>query len=118
LSAEVESIYTEVRRLLAEGVATAGMTSDERHAFVVRSFHGGLNGIQFAALTLLSADDDGIVDPPSVGDFFQRTSMILALSFKYGLIERRCKRNEAGPYYLTVKARDSVRAAAAIGETP
>ena len=93
-----------VRRLVAEGVNTGKMTSDERHDFVVRTFPGGLSGLEFAALTLLSADDDEMVDPPSVGDFFQRTGMILRL-WMDGLIERRCRRDEVGPYYLAAKGR-------------
>ena len=50
-----------VRRLVDEGVNTRKMTSNERHDYVVRTFPGGLNGLQFAALTLLSADDDEVV---------------------------------------------------------
>jgi len=98
-------VEREVRRLLAEGKTTAHMTRDERHDFVVREFPGGLNGIQFAALTLVSAGDDEIVDPPSLADWWKRQSLILGLWVREGLIERRCRRDEAGPYYLTAKAR-------------
>ena len=94
----------ELERLLAGGKTTAHMTRDERHDFVVREFPGGLTGAQFAALTLVSAGDEGIVDPPSVVDYFQRQSLILGLWFCEGLIERRCRRDETGPYYLTRKA--------------
>ena len=100
-----------VRRLVDEGVNTRKMTSNERHDYVVRTFPGGLNGLQFAALTLLSADDDEVVDPPSVGDFFQKQSLILRLCLD-GLIERRCRRDEAGPYYLAAKGRAQLERAA------
>lgn len=98
-------VEREVRRLLAEGKTTAHMTRDERHDFVLREFPAGLNGIQFAALTLVSAGDDDVVDPPSLADFWKRHSLILSLWMREGLIERRCRRDEAGPYYLTAKAR-------------
>ena len=97
-------VERQVRRLVAEGKTTAHMTRDERHDWVVREFPGGLNGVQFAALTVVSADDDGIVDPPSLADWFKRESMILGLWMRESLIERRCRRDEAGPYYLTPKA--------------
>jgi hypothetical protein len=93
-----------VRRLVAEGVNTGKMTRDERHDYVVRTFPGGLNGLQFAALTLLSADDYEVVDPPSVSEWFQKQSQIMRLWLD-GLIERRCRRDEAGPYYLAAKGR-------------
>jgi hypothetical protein len=64
----------------------------------------GITSVQFAALTLLSAGEDGVVDPPSVGDFFQRQSLIFSLWIVEGLIERKCKRDEAGPYYLTKRS--------------
>lgn len=98
------SIEQYVRQLLAEGKTTANMTRDERHDWVVSEYPSGLNGIQFAALTLLSAGEDGIVDPPSVADGFKRQSMLLSLSWPEGLIERRCRRDEAGTYFLTPKA--------------
>ena len=98
-------VEREVRRLVAEGKTTAHMTGDERHDWVVREFPVGLNGVQFAALTVVSAGDDGIVDPPAVADWFKRQSLILGLWMREGLIERRCRRDEAGPYYLTTKAR-------------
>ncbi len=94
----------EVRRLVAEGVNTGKMTRDERHDYVVRTFPDGLNGLQFAALTLLSADDEEVVDPPSVGDWFQNQGLIMRLWLD-GLIARRCRRDEAGPYYLAAKGR-------------
>ena len=93
-----------VRRLVAEGVNTGKMTRDERHDYVVRTFPDGLNGLQFAALTLLSADNDEVVDPPSVDDWFQKQSLIMRLWLD-GLIERRCRRDEVGPYYLASKGR-------------
>lgn len=103
-AAGASPVEREVRRLLAEGKTTAHMTRDERHAWVVRWFPCGLNGVQFAALTLVSAGDDEIVDPPSLADWLKRESMILGLWMLEGLIERRCRRDEAGPYYLTPKA--------------
>lgn len=99
------AVLCEVRRLLAAGTTTAHMTRDERHDLVVREFPGGLNRVQFAALTLVSAGEDEIVDPPSLADWWKRQSMILGLWMCDGLIERRCRRDESGPYYLTAKAR-------------
>lgn len=97
-------IKAELQRLISNQKTTAHMSSDERHEFVVREFPDGLTSVQFAALTLLSAGDDGVVDPPSVGDFFQRQSLIFSLWIVEGLIERKCKRDEAGPYYLTKRS--------------
>jgi hypothetical protein len=97
-------IKAELQRLISNQKTTAHMSSDERHEFVVREFPDGLTSVQFAALTLLSAGEDGVVDPPSVGDFFQRQSLIFSLWIVEGLIERKCKRDEAGPYYLTKRS--------------
>ena len=97
-----------LKYLIVDGVRTGKMTPDERHAYVVRAFPGSLTGLEFAALTLLSADDNEVVDPPSVGDWFQRQSCILRLSLG-GLIERRCKRDEIGPYYLSETGREFLK---------
>ena len=104
--------------MLDEGKTTGHMTRDERHDFVVREFPVGLSGEQFAALTLVSAGEDGIVDPPSLSDWFKRESLILSLWMREGLIERRCKRDEAGPYYLTKKARDYLKSLNTTAEQP
>lgn len=53
----------------------------------------------------MGAGEDEIVDPPSLADWWKRQSMILGLWMRDGLIERRCRRDESGPYYLTAKAR-------------
>ena len=53
----------------------------------------------------MGAGEDEIVDPPSLADWWKRQSMILVLWMRDGLIERRCRRDESGPYYLTAKAR-------------
>lgn len=97
-------VRAEVSRLIAAGFDTGGMSGDGRHRFVVGFFPGGMSGVQFAAATIMSADAEGVVDPPSVEDFFKRHSLILRLSLD-GLIARRCKMHERGPYYLTSKAR-------------
>ena len=97
-------IKAELQRLISNQKTTAHMSSDERHEFVVREFPDGLTSVQFAAVTLRSAGDDGVVGPPSVGDFFQRQSLIFSLWIVEGLIERKCKRDEAGPYYLTKRS--------------
>lgn len=84
------------------------MTPDERHADIVRRYPDGLTPQQFRDETLASADDDGKLHPPSAGDFFSRTSLLLGMWFD-GLIERRCRHDESGPWFIT----DRGRAAAA-----
>ena len=98
------AVLCEVRRLLAAGKTTAHMTRDERHDLVVREFPGGLNGVQFAALTLVSAGEDEIVDPPSLADWWKRQSMILGLWMRDGLIEQYGPRDQILQKYTTVPA--------------
>jgi hypothetical protein len=84
------------------------MTQDERHADVVARFPGGLTPIQFRMLTLESADADGKLDPPSLADWFAAQSILMGL-WMDGLIERRCRRNESGPWFITEKGKAALR---------
>lgn len=78
------------------------MTPEQRHEDVVRRFPGGLSPRQFRALALESADEDGKLDPPSLADWFATQSLLLGMFFD-GLIEKRCRRDEAGPWFITEK---------------
>jgi hypothetical protein len=92
-------------------------TPDERHADVVSRYPGGLTPEQFRHEALASADDDGKLDPPALADWFKAQSLLLGMWME-GLIGRRCKRNESGPYYITDKGRAARRAAASSPPTP
>lgn len=89
------------------------MSPQERHEDVMRRYPSGLTPAQFRHETLASADSDGQLDPPALSDWFVTQSLLLRM-WMDGLITRRCKRNEAGPYYIT----DAGRAAIAKEQTP
>jgi hypothetical protein len=76
------------------------MTPQERHEDVVRRYPGGLTPAQFRDETLASADEDGKLDPPALADWFKQQSLLMKM-WMDGLIERRCRRDEAGPWYLS-----------------
>ena len=84
------------------------MMPQERHEDVVRRYPGGLNGIQFRHETLASADENGILDPPALADWFKQQSMLLGMSWD-GLIERTGPEKRAyeksGPWRITEKGR-------------
>ena len=82
------------------------MTPDERHADVVRRYPGGLTPAQFRHEALVSADADGKLDPPAIADWFKQQSLLLGMWME-GLIERRCRRDESGPWFITDKGRDA-----------
>lgn len=84
-----------------------------RHADIVLRYPGGLTPAQFRHETLASADEDGKLDPPSIADQFAQWSLLLGM-WTDGLICRRCRRDEAGPWFIT----ENGRAAAEIGRDP
>jgi len=86
------------------------MTPDERHADVVRRYPGGLTPAQFRHEALMSADEDGKIDPPSLSDWFAAQSLLMGMFFD-GQINKRCRRNEAGPWFITEKGRAAIAAA-------
>lgn len=75
------------------------MTADERHADVVSRYPGGLTRAQFEHETIASADEDGKLDPPALADWFRQQSLLMGMWFD-GRIERRCRRDEVGPWFL------------------
>lgn len=80
------------------------MTPDERHADVVRRYPGGLTPAQFRHEALASADEDGKLDPPSIADWFRQQSLLIGM-WMDGLIERRCRPDESGPWFITDRGR-------------
>jgi hypothetical protein len=80
------------------------MTPDKRHEDVVRRYPGGLTPAQFRHEALASADEDGKLDPPAIADWFKGQGLLIGM-WMDGLIERRCRRDEAGPWFITPKGR-------------
>lgn len=80
------------------------MTPQQRHEDVVRRHPGGLTPATFRAEALASADEDGKIDPPALADPFAAMSLLIGMWME-GLIERRCRRDEAGPWFITAKGR-------------
>lgn len=80
------------------------MTPQERHEDVVRRHPGGLTPASFRAEALASADADGKLDPPALADWFAAQSILLGM-WMDGVIERRCRRDEVGPWFITNKGR-------------
>lgn len=87
---------------------TAEARREARHAYVVSRYPGGLTPAQFRHETLASADDDGVLDPPSLADWFKAQSLLIGMWME-GLIERRCRRDEAGPWFITDKGAAALR---------
>jgi hypothetical protein len=81
---------------------------EARHQQVVRRFPGGLTPKQFVQVALESADEDGKIDPPSLADWFAGQSILIGMWLS-DLIERRCRRDEAGPYFITEKGREFLK---------
>ena len=90
------------------------MNPDERHADVVSRYPGGLTVAQYRHEALVSADENDLLDPPSISDWFKQTSILLGM-WMDGLIERRCRRDEAGPWFITGKGRKSIESQAGSG---
>lgn len=62
------------------------MTPDERHEDVLRRYPAGLTVEQFRHETLMSADADGKLDPPSITDGLTREGLLICMSID-GLIK-------------------------------
>lgn len=84
----------------------AAASPDARHAVVVSAYPGGLTPAQFRTVALVSTDSDGRIDPPALADWFKQQSLLIGM-WMDGLIERRCRRDEAGPYFITEKGRSA-----------
>lgn len=84
------------------------MTPDERHADIVRRYPGGMTVEQFRMETLLSADEGGKLDPPSLSDGLTREGLLICMSIN-GLIENR--RNPVmypGDWHITDEGRSAI----------
>jgi hypothetical protein len=83
------------------------MTPQERHEDVVRRYPGGLTPAQFRHEALASVDADGKLDPPALADWFKAQSLLISM-WMDGLIERRARRDEPGPWFITHKGRGAM----------
>jgi hypothetical protein len=81
---------------------------EKMHAEVVAKYPNGLTPKQFRYLTLSRTDEDGCVEVPSIQDWWAAQSMIMGMCIE-GLITRKCRRDEKGPYYITDKGREALR---------
>lgn len=77
---------------------------DRRHDEIVAKFSGGISPKQWRIVTLESADDDGRIYPHSLADPFKVYSLLIGM-FMDGLIQRRCRHDEAGPWFITDQGR-------------
>lgn len=93
------------------------MTPQERHEDVLRRYPRGMNPEQFRHETLVSADEDGKLDPPALADWWTQAGLLIGM-YMEGLIEQRGPLRayeRKGPYYLTEAGKRA--AAAAISHT-
>lgn len=77
---------------------------DARHDEIVARYPGGLTYKQWRRIALESAREDDVVHPHPVGDFSVRTSLMIKLLLE-GYVERRCRPDEVGPWYITKAGR-------------
>lgn len=85
------------------------MTPEKRHADVVSRYPGGLTPEQFRQETLVSAGEDGVIDPPALADWFKQQSLLLRMDWD-GLIKRSGPQkryyDKTGPWLITDKGRE------------
>lgn len=81
-----------------------GAELDQMHEATVARFPGGCTPAQYRQVVLESADDDGRLYPHTLGDYFAQQSALMGMLID-GLICRRCKMEETGPWYITEKGR-------------
>lgn len=87
------------------------MTVDERHEDVVRRYPAGLTVEQFRHETLMSADADGKLDPPSITDGLTREGLLICMSIAGLIKNHKHPVRYPGDWRITDKGRAAIQKA-------
>jgi hypothetical protein len=80
---------------------------DARYDRIVAERPQGLTPEEFRRIALESADEDGRIYPHPI-EWWAGMSLLMGMAIK-GLVTRKCRRNEAGPWYITDEGRKYLR---------